>query len=159
MAKGRFTGGRVKGVSKNKATIEREQKALAELANRAKAMQAAGKPLKLAKDELAELIPVVKGSVAAFQKAAMGEDGSGAPGKPGFDAGKWKDFREWLEFFSTLCYRTADFQSPKYRAIAVAVPPGDGVAQPPPPMIDHEPQGEHDRERAANASYLKLVKG
>lgn len=156
--KGERRGGRQLGV-KNKATLEREQRALAELAEKAAAAHKAGKNLKLAKDELAELIPVVKSATAGFQKAAMGEAGEGMPGQKGYSAAKWKEFREWLEFFSTLCYRTADFQSPKYRAIAVAVPPGDPAQPIPERVIEHEPADEHDRERVANASYLKLVKG
>jgi len=156
---GERRGGRQRG-ARNKATIEREQKALAELANRAKAMVAAGKPLTLAKDELAGIIPMVKDTVGLFQKAAMvDEAGTGAPGQKGFDAAKWRDFKDWLEFFATVCHRAADFQSPKYRAIAVAVNPDPAPAEKDPRVIEHLPEDEHDRERVANNAYLRLVKG
>jgi hypothetical protein len=152
--KGERRGGRKKG-TRNKATVEREAKMLNALKDQARATP---EKIVIAKDELLAFIPVVKGTVGLFQKAAI-DGGQGLPGLPGFNPGKWERFREWAEFFGQLCHKAADFQSPRYRAIAVVVPPGD-IAQPnPAPMIEHQPSSELDEERQANAAYLRLVKG
>lgn len=53
--------------------------------------------------------------------------------------------------------RVADFTDPRYRAIAVAMTPGEGQAKDVAPTA--EPTDPKERERWAAASYLKLVKG
>lgn len=141
--------------SRNKATVEREERALKELAEQ---RFAAGRKLVLAKDELLEMIPVVKDMVAAFQSAAIA-NGKGMPDQKGFNPEKWSRYKEWAEFLAHICYRAADFQSPKYRAIAVAAAPGDLNPGPQPKMIEARNVGDQDRERIANSTYLKLVKG
>jgi hypothetical protein len=73
----------------------------------------------LAKDELANLVPITKTVVAAFQRAAWEEDGSGAPDKENFDPAKWTRFQVWLKVFIDLCKSVAEYESPKYKPIEV----------------------------------------
>lgn len=126
-------GGRQKG-KPNKATIERQRRAMDDLMERARAAD----PQPWGKDELAALIPeakellgVVKGVVARFQRLAMAE---GAPDSA------WERFKTWVDLYaevmlktSQIEYRAADFQSPKMRAIAVLPPP----PVPAPKTIEH----------------------
>jgi hypothetical protein len=97
--------------SKNKATLEREHKAIEVL--QAKSLV----PLRaLAKDQLAELVPVVKGMVAQFQRAAMD---SGLPGTDKWRPDLWKELRDWIKTYAAVADLAADFQSPRFRAIAM----------------------------------------
>jgi len=73
----------------------------------------------LAKDELANLVPVTKTIVAAFERAAFFEDKSGAPDKKNFDPAKWNRFQNWLKVLVDLCGRVAEYESPKYKPIEV----------------------------------------
>jgi hypothetical protein len=110
MARGFKSGGKQKG-TKNKATLERERQALEILQGKALA------PLRtLAKDQLAELVPVVKGIVARFQIAAMN---GGAPGEQGYKPEFWKELRDWIKTYAAVADLAADFESPRFRAIAV----------------------------------------
>ena len=145
--------GRPKG-ARNKSTLAAERAAIEAL--QAKAAQV--KLKKLAKDELAELVPVVKGIVARFQRAAMvDEGGSGAPGGENFKREAWQDLREWIKIYGWVADLAADFESPRYRAVAVALTPGD--AKPAAPIIEHQPADAQERERQAGQAYLRLVKG
>lgn len=113
-------GGRPRG-SKNRATIERE--ILAEQVKQQKSLA----PIRaLAKDQLAELVPVVKGIVARFQLAAIN---GGAPGEPGYKPEFWKELRDWIKTYAAVADLAADFESPRYRAIAVVDGTG-GVGTP-----------------------------
>lgn len=73
----------------------------------------------LAKDELANLVPIVKTVVAAFHHAAFYEDRSGAPGKEHFDSARWNRFHMWLRTFIELCGKVAEYESPKMRSLEV----------------------------------------
>jgi hypothetical protein len=149
MAIGRKTGGKKKG-TKNKATLEKEHRALEALQQRART------PLrKLAKDELADLVPIVKEIALKFRDAALAN--GGLPGTKGYKADVWKEAREWIRVYGWVADLAADFESPRYRAIAVAMTPGD--AKPSAPTIEHQPADAEERERTANQSYLRLVKG
>jgi len=130
---------------KNRTTLEREARELKALQEKAKIRK-----IILGKDELEDLIPIVKGTVARFQAAAL-DGGNGAPGMPGFDPEKWKEFKEWVEFYAKLCHQTADFQSPKFKAIMVSLPPGEESAR---GMKDVTPAPAD-----ARAAYLTLIKG
>jgi hypothetical protein len=146
---GQRRGGRPKG-GKNKATIEREQRALEALQKQAK------QPLrKLAKDQLADLVPEVKGIVSRF--AAAVEEKGGKPGTKGYKRELWRELKDWIRLYGWVADLAADFESPRYRAVAVAMTPGDG--KPMAPIIEHESANAEERERAANQSYLRLVKG
>jgi len=57
--------------------------------------------------------------VAAFQRAAFEEDGSGAPDKENFDPAKWTRFQVWLKVFIELCKSVAEYESPKFKPIEV----------------------------------------
>ena len=143
--------GRKRG-GKNKATIEREQRALEALKERAK-----NHTRTLAKDDLAELLTVVKASTQAFQLQAFNK-GDGAPGKPGFDPAAWATFKEWAEFYANVCRWTAEYESPRYKAIAVAmtVIPQENPRQ----TIEHsEPADAAERVERASRTYLTLIKG
>jgi hypothetical protein len=145
---GERRGGRQKGTP-NKATREKEQRALEALQQKAKA------PLrKLAKDQLAELVPEIKEIVLRF-KAAVEKSG-GVPGTKGYKAELWRELREWIRVYGWAADLAADFESPRYRAIAVAMTPGD--AKPAAPIIEHQPADAEERERQANNAYLRLVK-
>jgi hypothetical protein len=119
MARGFKSGGKKKG-SKNKATLEREHRAIEVIQK--------GMPLvrTLAKDQLAELVPTVKGIVEGFQRAAMD---AGGPGQPGFKMDLWRELRDWIRMYATVADLAADFESPRYRAIAVVDGTG-GVGTP-----------------------------
>jgi hypothetical protein len=102
--------GRKPGI-KNKATLEREHRAIEALQKKSLA------PIRmLAKDQLAELVPTVKGIVEGFQRAAMD---AGGPGQPGFKMDLWRELRDWIRMYATVADLAADFESPRYRAIAV----------------------------------------
>lgn len=104
-------GGRKPG-TKNKSTIEREHRALESLAQ-----QKSLAPIRaLAKEQLAELVPVVKGIVARFQLAAIN---SGVPGDANYNAQFWRELRDWIKTYAAVADLAADFESPRYRAIAV----------------------------------------
>lgn len=110
MARGFKSGGKQKG-TKNKATLERERHALEILQGKSLA------PLRtLAKDQLAELVPVVKGMVAQFQMAAMN---AGLPGSKDWKPELWKELRDWIKTYAAVADLAADFESPRFRAIAV----------------------------------------
>ena len=78
---------------------------------------------KLAREELEEFVPILKGTVARFQQRALGPDGSGAPDQPGFRPEAWATLKGWMEFYVYALNTLADFQSPKFKAIAVMAPP------------------------------------
>lgn len=97
MALGRKTGGRTKG-ARNKATIERDRRAALEEkalldTMKGRVSDAQANPIAdltghaiqpLAKDELSALIPIVKGIVNRFQRAAMMAGEAGAPDRERF---------------------------------------------------------------------------
>lgn len=155
---GERRGGRQRG-TKNKATIEREQRALADLQERAQSLP---RIKRLAVDALADMVPeadelakVVKSIVGHKQQLAFAE---------GAEKAAWDDLREWISLYkdvfgvcSQVKHRAADFQAPKYKAIAVMVNP---LPQPESrPIVEHEPRDAAERERRAANAYLTLVKG
>lgn len=73
-------------------------------------------------------------------------------------AGDWSLFGNWFDRWVFCAKSLAEFQSPKYKAIAVAVAPMNQTPQAP-QMIDTEPRDADERERRAANSYLTLVKG
>ncbi len=79
-----------------------------------------------AKDELAELIPVVKGHVGQFQQAAIA---AGMPGTKTFNPSLWKMFKEWVELFHKVLDSAADFQDPRLKA-QLWVPPPQEMPKP-----------------------------
>ena len=120
--------GRPKGVP-NKATIERIARAkiteqiAAEIgapgSATAVAMHKAMEGRRLAKDELEEVVPIIKGVVAHYQRQSMVLDPK--TGKPAI-RGDLSDFKEWLRLFVDTCFKLADFQSSKFRAVIVSAP-------------------------------------
>ena len=154
-------GGRPKGV-KNKTTIERERLEIEALQSRARSIVL--KPL--AKDELEALIPeakeligVVKGAVAGFQRAAM----TALPGSPDFDAAAWERLQDWMALYAEvlhkaaqIAHKAADFQSPKFKAIAVDMRSSTGPA---PATIGADNVRRIDDPNAAARVYLQVVKG
>ncbi len=79
-----------------------------------------------AKDELAEMLPVLKGHVGHFQQAAIA---SGLPGTEKFNAAIWKMFREWFDLYLKACDTAADFQDPRLKAQLWVPPPADMPAR------------------------------
>jgi hypothetical protein len=135
MAAGKKTGGRQKG-SLNKTTHERLERAriveqvAAEIGAPASVtsvvLHKAMEGHKLAKDELVEIVPIIKGVVAHYQRASTVVDKK--TGKLRIK-GDLSDFKEWLRLFVDTCFKLADFQSPKFRAIVVAAAPNDQQRQ------------------------------
>ncbi len=128
MAIGKKTGGRQKG-SLNKATRERLDRAraveqvAAEIGKpgsvTAIALHKALEGRRLAKDEIAEVVPIIKGIVEHYQRKSTAINK-----KTGLLVvkGDPSDFKEWLRLFVDTCFKLADFQSPKFRAIMVSAP-------------------------------------
>ena len=130
MAAGKKTGGRQKG-SLNKTTLERLERArvieqvaaevggLGTVKATAVALHKAMEGHRLAKDELVEVIPVIKDIVAHYQRKS-----TAISKKTGLLVvkGDPSDFKEWLRLLVDTCFKLADFQSPKFRAIMVSAP-------------------------------------
>lgn len=133
----RPNSGRRKGVP-NKATVERlEREKITEQAAAAvaeslgitdsvaaRAIEKATRGKSLAKEELEEILPIVKGFVAYFQRQTvdLAPDGSMIM----LENGQMKEFKEWLDRYIQTCFKLADFQSPRFRAIVVAAGPTPG---------------------------------
>lgn len=145
--------GRPRG-RKNKATIARELDAVERLRK-----LAVEKPRVRAKDELLDLADMTKRIVAAHYNAALvnKDTQNGAPGGKDHMPAQWSILRDWVGLYARILNDAADFQDPRYRAIAVAVVPqgNQGSRQ----DIEHEPRDTPERERRAANSYLSLVKG
>ena len=73
--------------------------------------------------------------------------------------GDWPLFGEWFDRWVYAAKSLADFQSPKYKAIAVAMAPMNQNPQPQARTETNEPRDAQERERRAANDYLKLVKG
>jgi Na+-transporting methylmalonyl-CoA/oxaloacetate decarboxylase gamma subunit len=128
---GERRGGRKRGIP-NKATIERllRGKIAEQVAEEigapgtavAIALEKAASGRRLAKDELEEVVPIIKGIVAHHQQQVTSQDP--ATGRlvitPQADL---SDLKGWLQLFVDTCFKLADFQSPKFRAIVVAAAP------------------------------------
>lgn len=118
---GERRGGRQAGVP-NKATVEAQERArlAAEIAtsmSRPLTQPApAGAPApvqrKLMRERLEELAEICIGAAAFFQPAAQGQ-------RPNPHE-NWGEFHKWVETAIKAADKAADYQSPKYRAIAVA---------------------------------------
>lgn len=167
---GERRGGRGKG-SLNKKTLARmadeaAAKAAAEaiaaeihatpaVAEELRQKMEAARPTPRGKDELAGLMPIIRGHVAQFQRAAIANDG--LPGGEGHNPALWKTLKEWITLLADVCNKAADFQDPRYRAIAVAVQ-SPGVSAEAAPLLVAEASEPRERDRRAGASYLRLVK-
>ena len=134
MAYGRKTGGRTKGTP-NKSTVARVEDA--KVAEKVEALigktpEATSKNLQVmtrtprGKDELAELILVVKGHVAKFQQAVL------RMGDPDAKAYNWAlhdRYVKLLELFHKVSDSAADFQDPRLKAQLWVPPPQEMPAQ------------------------------
>jgi hypothetical protein len=115
---------RTKG-SKNKATIEREEQARidrAEREARAVADLPGGVRRKLAKERLEELADVAAGQASHYQnggwRAAQREDGTieRVNNNPNYHE---DSYRFWFRAYQSICESVAQYQSPKLSAVAV----------------------------------------
>lgn len=77
---------------------------------------------RLAKDEMEDVLLIIKGIVARYQGVAY----KAAPGDVGYSKAAWLDLREWLELFVATGMKLAEFQSPKFKAIGF-FPPAPAV--------------------------------
>jgi hypothetical protein len=76
---------------------------------------------RLAKDELVEVLPIIKGIVAFYQQRVMGRAPDGTLMMlDGADAAL-AEFKEWLRLFIDTGFKLAEFQSPRFRAIMATV--------------------------------------
>jgi hypothetical protein len=152
--------GRPKGV-KNKATLERlerekrAEKIAAEIgmpvAATSIAFQRALEGRKLAKDEIKEAIPIIKGIVAHYQQqvSEQNPETGRLVIQPEADLG---DLKDWLRLFVDTCFKLATYESPTFKAIVLAeVPqPGDDAK-----MIDLQSKREPEK---ATETYLRLIR-
>jgi hypothetical protein len=125
MAIGRKTGGRQKG-SLNKKTLERvERERLAKLKAEAEVRkvldsgpvreevrEALLSGRKLAIDELAEVLPVIKGMAAHYQPRPA----DGIERNPNANP---ELFEAWIRLLVDACSKLAPFQSPRFSAVVV----------------------------------------
>lgn len=158
---GERRGGRQKGVP-NKATVERLHKnaIIDQIAKEigqptsvaAAAVDRAMSGRKLAKEELEEVVPIIKSVVAHFQQEPFAAVKSGGKATKA----QWNDFRAWLELFVNTCVKLAPYQSPTYRAILVTTPTGEGAGAPD-KVADLGDIGDETTRSAQ--TYLRLVKG
>lgn len=96
---------------------------------------------KLAREELEEFVPILTSIVTQFQRRAMrpvpGPDGkeipTAGPMQPAFNPQDWAMLKNWMEFYVYTLNALADFQSPKFKAIAVMAP----APAPPPEKRDN----------------------
>ena len=118
--------GRPKG-KQNKATLERiERERMAEQIATAAGHPGTGAAIAkamdknhpLARTELEEVLPILKGIVAHFQKIPFAASRAGQIG----NKSDWDTFRTWLVLFIDTCTKLAPYQSPTFRAIAVTGP-------------------------------------
>jgi hypothetical protein len=157
---GRKTGGRKAG-TKNKSTVEHEQRLLDAL--RARTARLA--PQVWAKDALEDLVPeaveltrAIKGVVADLHKAAQAELQIGGVTK---NLGRLKDWMTLLKdaevAASLIMSRAAEFQSPKLSRVAVGI----GMIS---SCHNLNPNGAEDKlvlvgdRNAASRAYQQLVK-
>jgi len=161
--KGKKTGGRQKNTP-NKATVAKMrdakivEQAAEELAKETGmpggvAQRVIAKVIenkRLAKDELEDVVPILKSIVARHQQVAYRTE----PGTPGYQDVEWERLRTWLELFIDTCVRLADFQSPKFRAQFVIPPPAVPLPFPTEDNVVHL----DDPVRLANV-YRRLVTG
>ena len=154
--------------SKNKTTRERELKAQAE-AQRLIDAARDGK-IELAKDVLERAMKVAEGATSLHRppppqetmnlQAAENALAAQEHRKPRkLYLGDWPLFGEWFDRWVYAAKSLADFQSPKYKAIAVAMAPMNQNPQPQARTETNEPRDAQERERRAANDYLKLVKG
>ena len=137
--KGERRGGRATG-KRNKATEEALARAqvIEQVAEQlsipgsaaALAIKKVMAPHKLAREELEDTLPVIKGILGILEGQAFQtpEDGGEAVIVPE----QLADLRDWLKLFVDAAHKLADFQSPKFKAIMVAAAPppampGDGA--------------------------------
>ena len=114
-SKGERRGGRTAGVP-NKATIQRAIEAEAEMT----AAEVNGK--KLGKDYLEEWVSAFHNMAAFYQnKCALAFQGRGEP-----SAADKAELERWGKLVVSTARDLAEFQSPKFRAIAVAPAPAGG---------------------------------
>lgn len=126
--KGEHRGGRKPGVP-NRATIERqERQRLEEQAKRAEQSLSIAERahIKLAKDVLEDYMMAFGSIAAVYQNRVAAQMGVRQEPKPDDLAG----FEKWGGLTVTTARALADFQSPKFRALAVNIPPPEPVRRP-----------------------------
>jgi hypothetical protein len=160
----RLGAGRPKG-SKNKATLERiaREKIAEQVATEigipapvaSIALQRAIEGRRLAKDEIKEAIPMIKEIVEFCKQQASAQNPK--TGKLAINPeADLSDLKDWLRLFVDTCFKLAAFESPTFKAIAVAEVPQMG-AQPADPGKVLDLQAERDPQ-SADQTYLRLVK-
>lgn len=114
MAKGRKTGGRIKGVSRNKATVLRETKRAEVIA----AIVDSGKPLALTVAQKA--MEFAEGAVAAYRPTMAAELAAGKPRNPD---GNHEEFGKWFDRWFRAIEMMAKYQSPQIKSTEAPTPP------------------------------------
>ncbi len=109
---------------------------------------------KLAKERGEDLLEIAIGCTAFYQPRAIG-------GGAEDTAANWSAFENWLKIAADIGAKLAHFQSPTYRAIAVAMTPGEPIDGAQPAQPDDEAfAGDAGESPAvvAQRAYLRLVK-
>jgi hypothetical protein len=144
--KGMRPGGRSKGTP-NKVTVQRVETARVELE------RARGRDVKLGKDVLEEFMMLFAGMAAAHQPLP-----AGMPPPPGRTPDETK-FLTYARLTVDTAKALADFQSPKFKAIMVAMQPGAGGDQKPPEDFLRSENIIHLKDPTAIARvYQRMVK-
>lgn len=121
MAKGKFTGGRIKGKSRNKATVLKETKRAEVIA----AMVDSGKPLAVTVAQKA--MEFAEGAVATFRPTMKAEIAAGKTPNP--DASP-EEFGKWFDRWFRCIEMLAKYQTPQMKAIeAPTAPPLPGTTK------------------------------
>lgn len=119
MAKRAKTGGRIKGVSRNKATILKETKSAEVIA----AMVDSGKPLAVTVAQKA--MEFAEGAVAAYRPTMAAELAAGKAKNPD---GSHEEFGRWFDRWFRTIEMMAKYQTPQMKAVeAPMAPPAPGT--------------------------------
>lgn len=160
--KGTRIAGRQKGTL-NKATVARLERARLAEQVADEVGKAAGVPgsaaelavrkvmegRRLAKDELEDVVPILKSIAAKYQQVAFAKP----PGEAIYDSVAWDRLHTWLELFIGTCVKLAEFQSPKFRAILV-----HAQAEPPQKPAEDNVVDINDQTAIARV-YMRVVSG
>lgn len=135
------------------ANINEQIKAAARDLDRARQQ---GRPL--AKDRLDELLGIALGAMTAFQRVTAEQVQADRERNPKSklkeQKGDWAGFGNWFDRAAYAAKELAKYQSPTFKAIAVAAAPGAA--------IEHEPDYENvvrlGNPVAASRAYQQLMK-
>lgn len=110
-----------------------------------------------AKDKLVELAGIVEGHVGQFQRAAI----VGIPGTENYNPALWDKFKEWVKLYRDILDSAADFQDPRFKAIAVMASTSPELLASELAKVVEDPDKVRklNQPGAATKVYMQVVKG